>query len=103
LTGFWKDQNWRASAVILSALRSSSSFSLEGNVPFSIQALRSLGIVGLFLPFLQGILFIVMGLSLLSTESPRAKAWMERLQAHLPGHKTKSLTGTTDGGPEHGE
>ena len=39
-----------------------------------------LGVIGLFLPFLQGILFLVMGLSLLSTESPRAKAWLEYLQ-----------------------
>jgi len=39
-----------------------------------------LGVIGLFLPFLQGILFLVMGLSLLSTESPRAKAWLDYLQ-----------------------
>lgn len=39
-----------------------------------------LGIVGLFLPVLQGVLFLVMGLSLLSTESPRAKAWLHRLE-----------------------
>jgi uncharacterized protein len=38
------------------------------------------GVVGLFLPFLQGILFLVMGLSLLSSESPRAKAWLQYLQ-----------------------
>lgn len=42
--------------------------------------LLMLGFVGLFLPFLQGILFLVMGLSLLSTESPRAKAWLEYLE-----------------------
>lgn len=36
-------------------------------------ALVGLGVVGLFLPFLQGILFIVVGLSLLSTESERAR------------------------------
>jgi uncharacterized membrane protein YbaN (DUF454 family) len=39
-----------------------------------------LGAVGLFLPFLQGILFLVMGLSVLSTESTRAKAWLHHLQ-----------------------
>ena len=43
--------------------------------------LLALGVIGLFLPFLQGILFLVMGLSLLSTESPRAKAWLEYVQA----------------------
>lgn len=35
--------------------------------------LVGLGVVGLFLPFLQGVLFIVVGLSLLSTESERAR------------------------------
>ena len=39
-----------------------------------------LGVVGLFLPFLQGILFLIMGLTLLSTESPRAKAWLHYLE-----------------------
>ena len=39
-----------------------------------------LGVIGLFLPFLQGILFLIMGLSLLSTESPRAKTWLHYLQ-----------------------
>jgi uncharacterized membrane protein YbaN (DUF454 family) len=39
-----------------------------------------LGVAGLFLPFLQGILFLVMGLTLLSTESSRAKAWLEYVQ-----------------------
>jgi len=43
-------------------------------------ALLLLGVVGLFLPFLQGILFLVMGLTLLSTESARAKSWLEWLQ-----------------------
>ena len=43
-------------------------------------ALLILGVIGLFLPFLQGILFLIMGLTLLSTESARAKAWLEWLQ-----------------------
>jgi uncharacterized membrane protein YbaN (DUF454 family) len=43
-------------------------------------ALLALGAVGLFLPFLQGILFLVMGLSVLSTESTRAKTVLEWLQ-----------------------
>lgn len=43
-------------------------------------SLLFLGVLGLFLPFLQGILFLIMGLTLLSTESPRAKAWLEWLQ-----------------------
>jgi uncharacterized membrane protein YbaN (DUF454 family) len=43
-------------------------------------ALLVLGVIGLFLPFLQGILFLIMGLTLLSAESERAKAWLEWLQ-----------------------
>jgi uncharacterized membrane protein YbaN (DUF454 family) len=43
-------------------------------------ALLVLGVIGLFLPFLQGILFLIMGLSLLSTESPRARAWLRYLR-----------------------
>lgn len=39
-----------------------------------------LGVLGLFLPFLQGILFLIMGLTVLSTESPRAKAWLQYLE-----------------------
>jgi uncharacterized membrane protein YbaN (DUF454 family) len=42
--------------------------------------LVALGVVGLFLPVLQGILFLIMGLSLLSTESSRAKAWLHYLE-----------------------
>ena len=43
-------------------------------------SLLVLGVIGLFLPVLQGILFLIMGLTLLSTESPRAKVWLEWLQ-----------------------
>ena len=42
-----------------------------------------LGVVGLFLPFLQGILFLIMGLSLLSSESERAKAWLHYLERRV--------------------
>jgi len=54
-----------------------------------------LGIVGLFLPFLQGILFIVMGLSLLSTESDRAKAWLHYLQRRVGTRKVIEPTRRT--------
>ena len=47
-----------------------------------------LGVIGLFLPFLQGILFLIMGLSLLSSESPRAKAWLHYLQ-HKAGWRRR--------------
>jgi len=35
-----------------------------------------LGVVGLFLPFLQGILFLIVGLTLLSSESDFARRWL---------------------------
>jgi hypothetical protein len=41
-------------------------------------ALLVLGIIGLFLPFLQGLLFIASGLALLSTDLPWAKRLLER-------------------------
>jgi uncharacterized protein len=45
-----------------------------------------LGVAGLFLPFLQGILFLVMGLTLLSTESRHAKALLTYLQRRTGRH-----------------
>jgi len=35
------------------------------------------GILGLFLPFLQGILFLIIGLLLLSAYSPTLREWMQ--------------------------
>jgi uncharacterized membrane protein YbaN (DUF454 family) len=40
-----------------------------------------LGVIGLFLPVLQGILFIASGLALLSTESQWARRLLERLKS----------------------
>ncbi len=37
-----------------------------------------LGILGLFLPFLQGFLLIALGLSVMSLVSPRVAGWVER-------------------------
>ena len=39
-----------------------------------------LGILGLFLPFLQGFLLIAIGLSVMSLVSPRVAGWVERLK-----------------------
>jgi len=39
-----------------------------------------LGIVGLFLPFLQGFLLIALGLSLMSLVSPGVADWVKRLK-----------------------
>lgn len=47
-----------------------------------------LGIAGLFLPILQGLLFIGIGLTILSTESTVARRLLERLRAHLPRHRS---------------
>jgi uncharacterized membrane protein YbaN (DUF454 family) len=43
-----------------------------------------LGILGLFLPILQGILFLAIGGMLLSMESPWAQRVMERLRTRFP-------------------
>jgi uncharacterized membrane protein YbaN (DUF454 family) len=43
-----------------------------------------LGIIGLFLPFLQGILFMIIGLALLSKESTIARNLMDRLEKKHP-------------------
>ena len=42
-----------------------------------------LGFIGLFLPILQGILLIMGGLALLSTESPRVRAFNFRARSWL--------------------
>jgi uncharacterized membrane protein YbaN (DUF454 family) len=42
------------------------------------------GVLGLFLPFLQGILFIVIGLVLFSVGSERVKLWVERKLVRFP-------------------
>jgi uncharacterized protein len=47
-------------------------------------ALVALGVVGLFLPVLQGVLFILAGLSILSHESKTAQRWLERLRRRFP-------------------
>ena len=40
-----------------------------------------LGIIGLFLPFMQGIVLIMAGLALLSKDRPWARRWLERAKA----------------------
>ena len=46
-------------------------------------ALVVLGLIGLFLPVLQGILLIVLGLGLLSVDIPVLKRWRIRLLRRL--------------------
>ena len=43
-----------------------------------------LGILGLFLPILQGILFIMIGLAILSSRSEMVKRWLKHLEEHHP-------------------
>ncbi len=45
-----------------------------------------LGIVGLFLPILQGVLFIMIGLAILSTRSEKIKRLLKRLEDRYPQH-----------------
>ncbi|GAW29258.1 PGPGW domain-containing protein [Carboxydocella sp. ULO1] len=44
-----------------------------------------LGIAGLFLPVLQGILFLLLALYLLAPDWPWARKWQKKLQARYPG------------------
>jgi uncharacterized membrane protein YbaN (DUF454 family) len=54
-----------------------------------------LGIAGLFLPILQGILFILIGLSILATEYHWARRWIAHLGRRFPAvdGKVKKLLG----------
>jgi len=45
-----------------------------------------LGIIGLFLPVLQGILFIMIGLAILSTRSELVKRFLKHLEERYPRH-----------------
>ena len=50
-----------------------------------------LGVLGLFLPFLQGALFIVLGVALLSRKSARARRWVKEIREkfQILRHKDK--------------
>jgi len=56
-----------------------------------------LGIAGLFLPFVQGILLLAIGGSLLSRESTVARHAMERLRRYLPRKLALKLGEHADG------
>jgi uncharacterized membrane protein YbaN (DUF454 family) len=53
--------------------------------------LIAFGVVGLFLPILQGVLFILLGLYVLSRESETAHRWLQRGRKRYP-HLDKKLT-----------
>jgi hypothetical protein len=44
-----------------------------------------LGIIGLFLPFLQGVLFIMIGLAILSSRSEAVRCLLAALERRFPG------------------
>lgn len=46
--------------------------------------LLALGVAGLFLPFLQGVLFIAIGIVLLSLLSPRVRKFLEPHRLRFP-------------------
>ena len=56
-----------------------------------------LGVAGLFLPFLQGILLLVVGASLLSRESVVARNVLDRVRRYLPRKLAVKLGEHTDG------
>jgi len=45
-----------------------------------------LGILGLFLPILQGILFIMIGLAILSSRSELVRRFLKHLEERYPSH-----------------
>ncbi len=50
-----------------------------------------LGIIGLFLPLLQGILLLMLGLSVLSLRSRTIQRFLKRLEARYPQHYERVL------------
>ncbi len=52
-----------------------------------------LGIAGLFLPILQGVLFIIIGLAILSTEYVWAHHLLAKLRKHFPVISSKADEG----------
>lgn len=60
-----------------------------------------LGILGLFLPFLQGILLIALGLSVMSMVSPRVAGWVDALKGRVSEywHGRREKKGQVGGEP----
>ncbi|OGP73275.1 MAG: hypothetical protein A2V86_16225 [Deltaproteobacteria bacterium RBG_16_49_23] len=48
-----------------------------------------LGILGLFLPILQGVLFIMIGLAILSSRSQFIKRFLKHLEERYPHHHAR--------------
>jgi uncharacterized protein len=52
----------------------------------------ALGVAGLFLPFLQGVLFLLIGVTILSTEYAWARKLLQKLQERFPSLATRLST-----------
>src|SRR5579884_1368631 len=63
-------------------------------------AFVALGVAGLFLPFLQGILLLLIGLSILSTEYAWAHKVLQKIRLRFPGLRADSIK--LGPGPEYG-
>ena len=50
-----------------------------------------LGILGLFLPLLQGVIFIMIGLAILSSRSELVRRFLKHLEERYPHHYEKIL------------
>ena len=61
--------------------------------------LVGLGIVGLFLPFLQGVLFIMIGLAILSSRSAAIRNLLNHLERRYPDQyqRIETLKGKVSG------
>lgn len=69
-------------------LNSMKGFARHGAIIFIALVLIIAGVAGLVLPLLPGILFIVVGLLLLSAYSPRFEFWLhEQTKKYPPFHK----------------
>jgi uncharacterized membrane protein YbaN (DUF454 family) len=78
----------------LTMIRGSTPFSSESSSP--LETIKKvgllilgwlfifLGILGLFLPFLQGVLFILIGLAILSSRSETVKQFLKHLEKRYP-------------------
>jgi uncharacterized membrane protein YbaN (DUF454 family) len=71
-------------------------------------ALIGFGVLGLFVPILQGVLFIILGLLVLSRESRAARGLLAKLEKRFPNAHAKaramkeSMRSKFRGGRQHG-
>lgn len=59
----------------------------------------ALGVLGLFLPVLQGMLFLAIGLTILARESPRTRGVLLRLRGRIPDRIIRHIEGLRHGRP----